>query len=528
MTKISAAQIATACLAALLAAPAVTAQSGLPAVAPPGAANAAAPGISDATAPGIAQDASPALSRARIVRISEVKGEVEMDRGVGRGFEPAIANLPVVENCRLATGNGVAEVEFEDNSTLRLGPDSQVEFPALERTASGGTVTSVRVLRGMAYVSLMKTPANQFNLLFGQQSLELPPASHVRLQMGQADAKLAVIDGDVEIKGPDGTEDVPHKRTVTFALTGSPEPTVAKSVESNPFDAWDRNADQYHARVATMSAMNNSPYAYGLNDLTYYGDFADMGGCGMMWRPYFASAAWNPYSNGVWAWYGAGMGYSWVSPYPWGWMPYHYGTWSFCPGAGWGWMPGGSWMGVNNTGGFASLKGPILVPKVPVRAPRMGEPGLLMVNQKPLIRSEVNSSSSFLFRKDSAGLGIPRDELGKLNRFSEHAEAHGTASTPVYLQAPVVAGANGRATFAGVESVHRGAPPADAGSSLGVVGGQNRGPSGYSGSSAGVSNGSSSGSRSFSPPASSERSSGPPPSSAPSGGNNSAPSGRGR
>ncbi|MGA3211751.1 MAG: DUF6600 domain-containing protein, partial [Terriglobales bacterium] len=27
----------------------------------------------------------------------------------------------------------------------------------------------------------------------------------------------------------------------------------------------------------------------------------------------------------------------------WGWLPYHYGSWSFVPGWGWGWAPGSSW-----------------------------------------------------------------------------------------------------------------------------------------------------------------------------------------
>ncbi len=434
MMKISAAHIATASLSVLLLAPALAAQSGEQAA------------------------ASPVVSKVRIVRLSEVKGEVQMDRGVGRGFEPAIANLPVVENCRLETNNGVAEVEFEDNSSLRLGPNSEVEFPTLGRLANGGTLSSVRVLKGMAYVSLMKTPNNEFNLLFGQQSLDLPPASHVRLQLEESEAKLAVLDGAVRIQGPDGLVDVPHKKTVTFSMAGSSEPTVAKSVASDPLDTWDHSEDQYHERSATMSALSSTPYAYGLSDMAYYGDFADLGGCGMMWRPYFASAAWDPYSNGAWAWYG-GMGYSWVSPYPWAWTPYHYGSWSFCPGAGWGWMPGGGWMGLNNMAGFASLQGPINIPKVPVHSPRLGEPTMMLVNEKPLVSSQITGSSSFVFRRDSAGLGIPRDELGKLSEFSERAVAKGTASTPVYMQAPVSAGANGRATFAGVPSMRRGSAP---------------------------------------------------------------------
>jgi hypothetical protein len=194
--------------------------------------------------------------------------------------------------------------------------------------------------------------------------------------------------------------------------------------------------------------------------MMYYGDFADLGGCGMMWRPYFASAAWDPYANGAWAWYGGGMGYSWVSPYPWGWTPYHFGSWSFCSGAGWGWMPGGGWMGINNTAGFAALSGPITVPRMPVHPPRVGEPGFILVNQKPLVRSQVNGSNSFVFRNDSAGLGVPRDELGKLKEFSDRAEAKGTASTPVYMEAPVMHGANGRESFAGVASMRRGSAPA--------------------------------------------------------------------
>ena len=42
-----------------------------------------------------------------------------------------------------------------------------------------------------------------------------------------------------------------------------------------------------------------------------------------------------------------GMGYSFASAYPWGWLPYHYGSWAFINGAGWAWLPGrysGQWV----------------------------------------------------------------------------------------------------------------------------------------------------------------------------------------
>ncbi len=400
------------------------------------------------------------VSKVRIVRLSEVKGEVQMDRDTGRGFEGAMANLPIVEKSRLQTGTGVAEVEFEDNSTLRLAPDSLVEFTQLERLQDGTTASSVHLVKGMAYVSLVKTKGNEFNLLFGRQKLQLPPSSHVRLQVDGAEAKLAVLDGTVRIDGASGPMDVSRKKTVTFDLVDQAEATVAKDIAPVPFDSWDQSAAEYHARTATFSALSSSPYVYGLSDMGYYGSFMNAGGCGSMWRPYFASAAWDPYSNGAWAWY-QGAGYSWVSPYPWGWTPYHYGSWSFCQGTGWGWQPGGSWNGLNNAMAAASTGGSGHVPLRPVGPPRAGEPTLAVVNQKPLVRSDVASADSFVFRKDSAGMGIPRDGMGKLDKLSQRALDRGTATTPIYVSAPQSSSANGRSSNSAIAptSLHRGSEP---------------------------------------------------------------------
>ena len=131
---------------------------------------------------------SPGVSKVRIVRLSESKGQVQLDRNNGRGYEPGITNLPIVENSKLKTAEGVAEIEFEDNSTLRVAPDSVVEFPQLERNANGGTASTVHLVQGMAYVSLVKSNNNQFNLTFGEQTLPLPAPAHIRLQLSGTEA----------------------------------------------------------------------------------------------------------------------------------------------------------------------------------------------------------------------------------------------------------------------------------------------------------------------------------------------------
>lgn len=409
-----------------------------------------------------ASTAAAGVSKIRVVRLSEVKGAVQMDRNIGRGFEPAIANMPVVEKSQLRTAQGVAEVEFEDNSSLRLAPNSAVEFTRLERTASGATLSSVHVLKGTVYASMMKTTGNDFNLQFGDRTLALPPAAHIRLALEDNAAKVAVLDGSLHIEDASGTEDVPKKKTIVFALDQQNAPQVARNVAQAPFDEWDKQSAEYHARSASYSAFGNSPYTYGLNDMMYYGSFVNSAGCGSMWRPYFASAAWDPYSNGSWAWY-QGAGYSWVSPYPWGWTPYHSGNWAFCPGTGWGWTPGGAWSGLNNTAmllsrpGTPSNSGPR---PAPIHPPRVGEPATIAVNTRPLVRSGVATQDAFLFQRDSAGLGIPRDTLGRLDKVSRQTVQKGYALAPVYITgARPVAGGNRPSSTMDPPTLHRGYAP---------------------------------------------------------------------
>ena len=503
-------------LSAFLLAPALPAQTA-DAVSAPSSAPEAVP--QSVPSPAAADADSAGTSKIRIVRLSEVRGAVQMDRNIGRGFEPAIANMPITEHSKLSTGQGVAEVEFEDNSTLRLAPDSAVEFPRLERTASGATASTVRLLKGTAYISMVKSKAgNDFDLLFGQQKLALPPATHIRLQLQGNNARLAVLDGTLHVAGPSGIEDVGKKKTVTFALRDqAQEASVAKNVAELPFDEWDKTSAKYHARTASASALRGAPYSYGLNDMMYYGSFLDAGGCGMMWQPYFVSAAWDPYSNGAWSWY-PGAGYTWVSPYPWGWTPYHYGSWNFCPGVGWGWQPGGSWYGLNNGAALMAVApgGGAIGPRPighPIHPPGPGGPTTVAVSARPLVHSGVDAASSFVFRRDSAGLGIPRDGLGNLNRFSHEAFRHGSASAPVYMTAPQAGNpatrGNGmrsmRGNTAGPVAIHRGPPPSSGGGNMRQAGG-------------GPSSGMSGGPRGGGGPSSSiSRPSGPPP-SAPSGG----------
>src|SRR5712692_5215778 len=138
-------------------------------------------------------------SQARIVRLSQVDGDVQIDRNLGQGYEKAFINLPVTQGAKLRTGAGArAEIEFEDGSSLRITPGSVLEFPELARHDSGARASSVELQQGTAYLNFKGDEGEEFSLGFGRESLTLKKPSHLRVELKDASATVAVFNGSIE------------------------------------------------------------------------------------------------------------------------------------------------------------------------------------------------------------------------------------------------------------------------------------------------------------------------------------------
>jgi FecR protein len=365
-------------------------------------------------------------SQVRVVRLSEVQGDVKIDRNLGQGYEKAFLNLPITQGVKLQTkGDGRAEVEFEDGSTLRITPDTVVEFPQLSLRDSGNKVSTVHLQEGAVYLNFAGAKDSELTLTFAHEKLPLARAAHLRIEMADVDATLAVFKGDVQVEGDSGNVAVSKNRTATFDLTDDDHSTIAKDLEADPFDAWDKQQDQYHQQYASNSYSNYSPYAYGTSDLNYYGSFFNVPGYGMMWQPFFAGAGWDPFMNGAWA-FSPGLGYGWVSGYPWGWTPYHYGTWAYLPAYGWAWQPGGSWSPWNAPR-FIGAPGNFVAPQPPTTGQRT-----VAVNRGPVPVQLGRSFNRMEISKNSAGLGIPRGGIRNLGELSSTVQQKGFASAKVH------------------------------------------------------------------------------------------------
>ncbi len=120
---------------------------------------------------------APPITRAQIVRLSLVQGDVRVARDEQQGqaknadWEKAISGLPLESGFSLATGDGRAVIELQDASTLYLGPNSVLVMNDLTTTGNApntevallsGTVT-LHVHSILSWRALYSTHANRYD-----------------------------------------------------------------------------------------------------------------------------------------------------------------------------------------------------------------------------------------------------------------------------------------------------------------------------------------------------------------------------
>lgn len=307
-----------------------------------------------------------AESHVRIIRLSYIDGTVQMDRATGEGLEKAILNTPVTEGVRLVTGNdGLAEVEFENNTTIRLGENSELHFSKLVVDDSGAKVNEVELVKGTAYFDTKGGKEDIYRAAVGNSVFLVHRDTQLRLSDDDGNPKISVLKGEVELQTPQREVKVGKKETLTVDPNDASGYQIAKGVDEQPLDRWNDERSAYQTAYAyNNSGVGPNVNGYGYSDLNYYGGWSYLQGVGYGWQPYGVGSwgGWDPYLAGAWAFY-PGFGYTWASAYPWGWLPYHYGSWTYYGNAGWFWIPGNfyrnrGWWGGNNFHPVPVVHGP--------------------------------------------------------------------------------------------------------------------------------------------------------------------------
>jgi hypothetical protein len=287
-------------------------------------------------------------NHARIIRLSLVQGDVRFTRAStpeavsdqNASWETAELNLPIRQGYVLATGNGRAEVEFENGSMAFLNENTVLEFYDLT-LENGGRNTRLVLRQGAA--SFYVNPANEdyFSVTGGDFTAVAGPRSSFRMDNSDGGSTVGIIKGRINVIHGGITTPVVKGQSLSMQA-GQDAIDVGRLSNDDDFDRWvsGRVDSVVTATNAALQYTSSPYYSSGFADLYTYGSWYPVSGYGNCWRPYGVGYGWSPFNNGGWfsdPFFGA----SFIGSQPWGWLPYHFGSWIFDPIFGWLWVPGG-------------------------------------------------------------------------------------------------------------------------------------------------------------------------------------------
>lgn len=235
-----------------------------------------------------------AVTYPQIARISYTEGDVRIARGAkDEEWEQARADLPLETGFTLTTGNGRAEIELENASTLYLAENSVLVFNELE-TVVGKPVTKVALLTGTTTLHIrpfisgelfeLRTPSDHIVVTYGQTA-NLRITSYM-----DAMTLTALDDGVVQLRGLTSSAEQRVKPGATVPFHEGQLLDNAPPQNQASFAAWDKwVANRYGKReqavTDVMKASGLSEPIPGVADLENQGRFFECEPYGTCWEP---------------------------------------------------------------------------------------------------------------------------------------------------------------------------------------------------------------------------------------------------
>jgi len=273
--------------------------------------------------------------QARYARLGEFEGTVEVQLTAADAWMAAERNLPLVESTWLRTAAGArVEVELDEGSAWRLGPDSQGELSDYTRLSTGQRVTLLSLDRGICYFTGEPKGKDALTMALPGAQITFLRGARVRLEAGETISHIAVLEGSVRFSSPAAEIDLHEGQTVRVEPARPARFFLDREVAAMKLDEWSGQRDRAAAGSPSGSHVLGR---YGLMDLDTGGEWVQTDDLGAVWKPK-QPEGWYPFQQGRWRWY-EGLGYTWVSDDKWGWLPYHYGRWQRKERLGWVWAP---------------------------------------------------------------------------------------------------------------------------------------------------------------------------------------------
>ena len=275
---------------------------------------------------------------ASFARLAEVEGSVNVYRDSYQ-LEKADTNLPLNPLDVLKTSpDSRAVIQFIDGTLLKVGEDTKVEFLEIDGSKQSFAMI-VRLYGGKIYYDVSDSDdfgSRTFRIDTEDATVFILQHGQYRIDKNGFETDVKVVSGKAEIDVSQGAKIVRSGEAAIVNSNGAVQTFVFNTFDRDEFDLWAANS--YKRKVVVSEKYVPRKIRHYVYELDSYGTWVyDDSVEVYVWRPYIVETDWVPYSYGRWVWSPFGM--TWVSYYPWGYAPFHYGYWNFSVSFGWVWVP---------------------------------------------------------------------------------------------------------------------------------------------------------------------------------------------
>lgn len=250
-------------------------------------------------------------------------------------------NLPVYVGDVVETARrGRIEVTLADGNVLAMDRDSRVKLEQIaysyEREGFEETVLNLGYGQVIVHrpdsgsVAPVRIDTSVASYAGGVDSIFSIESA------GRGRDTVSVFAGTVEVRTRSGRERLRQGEQVSVDGDGVYGSNTVVRGGTSDFERWYlERASRYGRSSSRYLPERFSSYE---RDLDGHGSWVYVSSIrSYAWRPFGVGRSWRPYYDGYWAWSPSGS--VWVSHEPWGWLPYHYGRWTYAAGYGWVWLP---------------------------------------------------------------------------------------------------------------------------------------------------------------------------------------------
>src|ERR1700761_8505634 len=253
---------------------------------------------------------------ARWARVGDFDGLVEVQLSPADQWIPAERNLPLPQSAWIRTGAASrVEIELDEGSVWRLGPESQGGLADYAQHSTGQRVTLLTLDHGLAYFSGSSSGQDSLVLVVPGAQVAVTKPARLRFEAADSATQLAVLQGIARFSSPAAEIDVAQGQTSRVEPAPPGRFFLYRDVAPIDLDRWSAAHDKTAATVSGLHVAQR----YGFADLDAAGQWVETEDLGTVWQPR-AAEGWTPYRHGHWRWLD-GLGYAWVSGESWGWLP---------------------------------------------------------------------------------------------------------------------------------------------------------------------------------------------------------------